>query len=364
MKIAIIGTQGIPAKYGGFETLVDNIVGDNCSPDIQYTVFCSSKDYQSKKKTYKGAILKYIPFHANGIQSTIYDICSMWQCRKSYDSILILGVSGCLFLPIFRLLSKSKLIINIDGLEHKREKWGKFAKWFLRTSESMAIKYANIIIADNIAIKDYVKSTYDKDAVYIAYGGDHAKIDISESKEKEILNHYNLKVNEYCFSVCRIEPENNCHITLNAFANNSSKVVFVGNWSRSPYGINLKQKYNKFSNILLLDAIYDQEVLFTLRKNCKLYIHGHSAGGTNPSLVEAMSIGVPIAAYDVIYNKETTKNKAIYFSDAVELRNIINNKEIDLSSNARNMKEIADEEYTWKIIAKEYEECYKIKSQI
>ena len=115
-EVAIIGTQGVPAKYGGFETLVENLLGINCPNNIHYTVFCSSSDYKNKIQTYKEATLKYIPLHANGYQSILYDIVSMIRCIGKYDTLLILGVSGCIFLPILRLFYSKKIIVNIDGL--------------------------------------------------------------------------------------------------------------------------------------------------------------------------------------------------------------------------------------------------------
>lgn len=168
--VAIVGIQGVPAQYGGFETLVENIIGRNCADTVKYTIFCSGKDYATRMKTYKGAQLKYIPlFHANGMQSTPYDILSMLRCLRGYDTVIILGVSGCVFLPVFRLLYRKQLIVNIDGLEHRRAKWGKFARWFLRTSEAMAVRYADVIIADNKGIQDYVWNTYHKKAELVAY---------------------------------------------------------------------------------------------------------------------------------------------------------------------------------------------------
>lgn len=187
-QVAIVGIQGVPAKYGGFETLVENMIGENCSPEVCYTIFCSGKDYAMHIGTYKGAKLKYVPlFHANGAQSTPYDILSMLKCLRGYDTVLILGVSGCIFLPIFRLLYRKRLIVNIDGLEHRRAKWGKFAKWFLRTSEAMAVKYADVVIADNKGIQDYVKETYDMPSELIAYGGDHTQRDVPEAQQLETL---------------------------------------------------------------------------------------------------------------------------------------------------------------------------------
>ena len=161
-KVAIIGTQGVPAQYGGFESLVENIIGDNCSAGIAYTVFCSSLDKDNRLKTYKGCRLKYVPLHANGVQSIPYDMLSMLRALKGYDTLLILGTSGCLLLPFLKILTRSKIVINIDGLEHRREKWGKVARWMLRHSEQMAVRYADVIIADNKGISDYVTETYGK----------------------------------------------------------------------------------------------------------------------------------------------------------------------------------------------------------
>lgn len=353
-RIAIIGTQGVPANYGGFETLVENIIGENCSNGIQYTVFCSGKDMPTKIEEHKGARLKYVPLRANGVQSIPYDILSMVRAICGYDAILILGVSGCVFLPIFRLFCWKSIIVNIDGLEYRRAKWEPWIKRFLKLSEKIAVRFADVIITDNKGIQDYVREEYGKETTLIAYGGDHALIDITKEREEEILKSYNLERNNYSISVCRIEPENNCHITLETFKNNKEKLVFIGNWYRNGYSRKLKEEYSGFDNLILLDCIYDLEILYTLRHNAKYYIHGHSAGGTNPSLVEAMFFGQPILAYDIIYNRETTKNKAHYYKNAEELTALIANG-VD---NGMELKEIACEEYTWDKIAKQYEALY------
>ena len=353
-RVAIIGTQGVPANYGGFETLVENIIGDNCSGDVQYTVFCSSKDMPAKTGEYRGARLKYVPLRANGVQSIPYDIVSMMRSMCGYDTILILGVSGCVFLPVFKLFCRKRIIVNIDGLEYRRAKWKPWVKKFLKLSEKIAVRFANVIITDNKGIQDYVREEYGKETTLIAYGGNHALIDITEEREKEILQQHNLEKRGYCMSVCRIEPENNCHMTLEAFKNNKEKLVFIGNWNRNGYSRKLKEEYSGIDNIMLLDSIYDLEILHSLRHNAKYYIHGHSAGGTNPSLVEAMFFGCPILSFDVVYNRETTKNKAHYYSSAEELTALIA-QGVD---NGKELKEVACEEYTWAKIAKEYETQY------
>lgn len=352
--VSIIGTQGVPANYGGFESLVENLIGEYKSDNIQYTVFCSSKDMPERLEEYKGAKLKYIPLHANGVQSIPYDMWSFLKVAKDTDVILVLGVSGCLILPFFRLFSKKKLVINIDGLEHRREKWGKMAKAFLKFSEKLAVKYADVIISDNKGIQDYVMDEYGKDSVLIAYGGDHVIRDIDADFERGVLERFSLSPNEYAITVCRIEPENNCHKTLEAFSKTDKKLIFIGNWNRSEYGRDLKEKYSKFSNIIIQDPIYDVDILYALRKNAGQYIHGHSAGGTNPSLVEAMFFGFPILAYDVVYNRESTAGQAYYWSNADELVELLSKDNLD----GTMMRTIAEGQYTWKKITEQYEELY------
>ena len=353
-KVAVIGTVGVPASYGGFETLVENIIGENASEDVEYTVFCSSKSYKEQMQEYKGAKLKYINLKANGAQSTPYDILSMMKTTNKYDVALVLGVSGCLFLPILRLWFKNKLIVNIDGLEHRRDKWGKFAKWFLRKSEAMAVKYADVVVADNKGIQDYVKEVYHKESSLIAYGGDHVERHVSEDLQDKVLMEYGVEKGKYAISVCRIEPENNCHVILEAFSKSNKNLIYIGNWERSEYGRELKEKYSKYPNINIHTPEYDLDTLYALRSNAEMYIHGHSAGGTNPSLVEAMFFGKPILAFDVIYNRATTGERAYYFKDSNSLMNLINQE--GLRGDA--MRVMAQEQYTWKKIASQYEALY------
>lgn len=354
-KVAIIGTVGIPAKYGGFETLVEYLT-KQLNFQFSFTIFCSSKSYKTKLTTYNNSKLEYVSLNANGIQSILYDIISLFKASKKSDIILILGVSGAIILPLYRLFyPKKKLIINIDGLEHQREKWNSFAKKFLKFSEKLAIKYGDEIITDNEEIKKYVKKEYNKDSNMIAYGADHVeKIPLStQVKEK-----YKLP-DGYAFKVCRIEPENNIHVILEAFKETELDLVIIGNWNKSDYGIHLLKEYNTYKNIHLLQPIYNQNVLNQIRSNCKVYIHGHSAGGTNPSLVEAMALELPIIAYGVNYNKATTHNKAIYFNDKHSLKYIISRLDKNsLYDIAKNMKVLAQEHYTWQSISSQYSKLF------
>ena len=347
-KVAVVGTVGLPACYGGFESLVENLVRYNKS-NTEYTVFCSGKYYKNKVDKYLGANLLYVPMNANGISSIGYDIRCLIIClRQKFDAILILGVSGCIFLPIFKIFSNAKIITNIDGLEWRRDKWGRLAKWFLKLSEKIAIKYSDIIISDNEAIGEYVLKKYGVKSEVIAYGGDHA-INAIENKTHKMANDFYL-------SLCRIEPENNVHIILDVFSKTQKKLKFIGNWSRNEYGLNLKKKYSDYSNIELLDPIYDLDILYSYRSQCVAYIHGHSAGGTNPSLVEAMHFGKNIIAFDCDFNRYTTENSAIYFSDTDTLSLILSS--MDNLSNGSYMKGLALRKYTWETISSQYHKLF------
>ena len=160
----------------------------------------------------------------------------------------------------------------------------------------------------------------------------------------------------YAFSVCRIEPENNIHVILAAFETIiRMPVVIVGNWSVGDYGRKLKARYSNNDHIQLFDPIYEQDRLNGLRANCTIYLHGHSCGGTNPSLVEAMYLGLPVIAFDVNFNRETTEGKARYFSSPEELRQICETiADHDLREIGAAMKETANRRYTWQRIS----ECY------
>lgn len=352
-RVAIIGSQGVPPKYGGFETLVDNIVA-NTGPDIEYTVFCSSPDMGSKLSEYKGAKLKYIGLHAHGIFSVPYDVVSLCKSIRKYDAVLILGVSGGIFLPLFKLFSRAKVVVNIDGLEFMREKWGKTARKYLKYSLNQCIRFADIIVSDNKGIQDFVKREYGKDAKLIAYGGGHANRQVDDKRQKALLEFYGLKTKEYDLSICRIEPENNCGTTLEAYDVLDKDIVFVGNWNHSDYSRELYTKYKNNPRIHLIDSIYDRDVLYTLRNNARRYIHGHRAGGTNPSLVEALQFDLPVICFDVIYNRETTFNLAYYYNDCESLQQFITQDNLENTL----LTEKARSEYDWNKIARQYESLY------
>lgn len=355
-KVAIIGTVGLPANYGGFETLASHLV-KNLGSTYQFTVYCTSKKYrkEERRKKYLNASLKYLPFHANGVQSIVYDTISILHALFYADVLLILGVAGAWMFPLVRLFTSKKIIVSIDGIEWKRDKWNPIARLYLWWSEKIAVRYSHIDISDNESIQDYTAIRYKSLSRIIEYGGDHILRVESTNKHHEAFPFLKYL---YAIKVCRIEPENNVHLVLKAFTEIKNRhLVIVGNWGDSEYGRSLKAEYTGYDNIYLLDPIYDQQTLDLLRGNATLYIHGHSAGGTNPSLVEAMSHGLPVLAYNVSYNITTTEHKAAYFNTTEEIVAYLKKSGMEtLKQNAVKMQEIANRRYKWSTIALKYDE--------
>lgn len=355
-NIAVIGTVGLPACYGGFETLAEHLVG-HLHERHALTVYCSGKKYAPEVRTphYRGARLVYLPLEANGVQSILYDTLSILHALWYADVLLVLGVAGAWVLPLVRWFTRKKIIISIDGIEWKRDKWGRMAKLYLWWAEKIAVKYAHIDISDNESIQDYTALRYGSLSRIIEYGADHTqRLPLST----ELKAKYPFLRHPYAFKVCRIEPENNIHTVLEAFAQLPAyPLVLIGNWANSDYGRQLRSRYQALPNLHLLDPIYDQAILDQMRGNAVLYVHGHSAGGTNPSLVEAMYLGLPIVAFGVSYNRTTTEGKAAYFDTATDLSAWVQSTDFaTLQTLGQTMRTIAERRYTWSLIAAKYEQ--------
>lgn len=354
-KIAIIGTVGLPAGYGGFETLAEHLV-KNLGDKYDLTVYCTKKKYPKEKRSsmYGKAKLVYLGLDANGIQSIPYDTISIIHSLFYADVLLILGVAGAWILPFVRLFTNKRIIICIDGIEWKRNKWSLPARWYLWWAEKIAVKYSHIDISDNESIQDYTAVRYGSLSRIIEYGANHT---LQVSPSPEDAEKYPFLKMPYAMKVCRIEPENNVHEVLEAFSQlPKHKLVIIGNWKNSSYGKILREKYRTFRNLILLDPIYDQRTLDVIRGNALLYVHGHSAGGTNPSLVEAMYLGLPVFAFGGSYNRTTTEQKARYFQNAADLKILVEETSIsEIKEIGAAMKEIANRRYTWEVIAAKYQ---------
>jgi glycosyltransferase involved in cell wall biosynthesis len=352
MTVSIIGTAGIPARYGGFETLAENLV-KNKTEVIEYTVFCSAKLYQEKAKNYLNANLRYINLNANGMSSIFYDFIAMLLSLRS-DVMLILGVSGSLFLPFIRLIYQGRIIINIDGIEWKRDKWNKLAIFFLRIFEKIAVRFSDFVICDNQGIIEYITEKYKQQPILIEYGGDNVNEIRMNKQENDFCKIF------YAICVCRVEPENNIHLILEAFSKQTEiPLVIVGNWKNSSYGLTLLKKYVDFTHLYLLNPIYDSDTIDSLRSNASIYVHGHSAGGTNPSLVEAMFLGLPVLAFDCVYNRYTTENQGLFWSNVDELYTyIVQYENLKFGNMGKKMKQIAERRYIWNKITSQYEALF------
>lgn len=352
-RIAIIGTNGLPGRYGGWDQLVNNLT-IHLNQDFEFLVYTSSKNKVHKPEVINNSRIIYINLNANGFQSIFYDLFSMLHALNKADILFVCGISGCIFFPFISYFNP-KIILNPDGIEWKRKKFNFLTKLFLKISEHLGVKYSNVVISDNKKISEYLNKQYHLETPLIEYGGDHVSNNLSLSNNLKKL--YNLEEKNYAFKVCRIEPENNIDLILNVFSITNFKLVIVGNWNNSQYGINLRNKYSNNYNLILLDPIYEIELLDQFRNNCYVYIHGHSVGGTNPSLVEAMNLGLSIVCFDVVYNRETTENKALYFFNYDELLTIVNSfkkNDENIINIALNMKNIAIRRYTWDIICNKY----------
>lgn len=378
-NVFILGARGYHENYGGWETFVSNLV-DNYND--KNTKFYISKLSDNKDETEiiinRNITVKPIYIDKNGsIKMFLYTIKSLKETIKYIKKnniknpyIYILGLKLLNYLNIKRrTLQKlgATIIVNPDGLEWKRSKWGFVAKKFFIISEKLMLKATDIIVCDSLGIKDYVDITYPKlknKTTYIAYGSN--TYDFKKINEDKILKEYKLKKNNYCLMVGRCVPENNYELAIKGFMNSKIKkdLVIVSNLDSSNYFNEIKEKTNCLNDkrIKFINGVYDQEKLATLRKNAYLYIHGHSVGGTNPSLIEALSLTDLNILYDVNFNKYAGKDSCIYFKTDESLTDILNNtKYLESIKEEKGImaKQIVKENFTWDIIVTMYKKIFK-----
>lgn len=352
IRAAIVGTAGVPAAYGGFETLADNLARytGTAAERVELTIYCSSVGQAVRYERFENATLAYINVKPNGVSSMLYDALSIFHAiRSGHDTILLLGVSGALCLPFARTFTRRRIVTNIDGIEWRRAKWNWLARLVLRASEWAAVRFSHVVIADNGAIADYVEKTYRAKCEVIAYGGDHA---LQPELGAGDLSPFGQ---DYALALCRIEPENNVEMILKGWQSMQSRLVFVGNWKNSAYGRDLAERFGNSRNIEIVDPIYDAADLKRLRSGASLYLHGHSAGGTNPSLVEMMHFGIPVLAYDCVFNRYTTEDKALFFRSPEELRQLATDLDVARGEQVgQDMVAIAKARYTWAEVGQSY----------
>lgn len=322
MKIGIIGSRGIPNHHGGFEQFAEYFSVFLAKQNFDVTVYNSSL-HPYKKKTFKNVkiITCKDPEDKLGTAGQfIYDLkCILDSRKRNFDILLQLGYTSSSIW--YKLSPKNSIIItNMDGLEWKRSKYNYITKKFLKYAEKLAVTKSDYLIADSIGIKKYLFDSYGNYSKFIAYGAT-----LFNNPEVSSLSKFNLKPYMYNLVIARIEPENNVETIINAAITDKYPTLIIGDEEKTKLGRYLKEKFKDNENLRFLGAIYDTELLNNLRYFSRIYFHGHSVGGTNPSLLEAMSSNALIVAHNNEFNKSILKENAFYFDKENDIKIHLNN---------------------------------------
>lgn len=348
--VPIVGTVGVPARYGGFETLAEQLCANILPTDTEFVVYCQRSAYSPDERnpTFLGHKRVFLPVSANGISSLFYDALALLHAVFviKAQKILVLGYSGAWILPVLKIIRpRTSFIINVDGMEWRRQKFSKPAKLLLKALEYCAAWSASTIIADNVALAVIIEERYRRMPVIIAYGGDHTVVSSDSSADFPNL------APRYYLAIARIEPENNAEIILQGCREAGVPLVFIGNWSANDYGRDLRRKFGSITDFQLLDPIYDQVELNAWRRHAMGYIHGHSVGGTNPSLVEALFHTDLLISFNCSFNRASLLDSGYYFVDPTSLADLLRQNLMPIDS---EMISLLRERYRWRYIAAEY----------
>jgi glycosyltransferase involved in cell wall biosynthesis len=354
MKIAIIGTRGIPNNYGGFEQFAQYLSLGLVERGNNVTVY-NSDTHHWKEKEWNGVQIVHChdPEKKMGaIGQFIYDLNCINDTRKrNFDIILQLGYTSSSIWGWLLPRKNTVVTTNMDGLEWQRTKYSKKVQDFLKYAEKLGVKYSDHLISDSVVIQKYLKEKYNRNSVFIPYGAN-----VFKSPCNDCLAAYNITAHNYNMLIARLEPENNIETILDGVEKSNLKQSFlvIGN-HETKYGNYLKEKFKTQDNIRFIGGIYDINTLNNLRHFSNLYFHGHTVGGTNPSLLEAMASQCLICAHDNIFNKSVLGQDGFYFKDASDVAELLN--ELDKSDNKNvilnNEKKIINT-YGWSIIVNQY----------
>ena len=360
MKIAILGTRGIPNNYGGFEQCAEYLSVGLVEKGHEVTIY-SPTFHPYKKETYRGVkiIRKSSPQDLMGQSASnfIYDyLCLKDAVKQDFDIILELGLITASLSIIFCRHRGKVIVTNLDGLEWKRSKWNHLVQKITKTLEKYGVKYSDYLIADNVGIQEYIHDEYNRKSEFIPYGA----VDIKHPST-DCLSEYGLIAGSYLLSIARLEPENNLEMMFDGYIASRIKTPYfvVGN-HLTKYGDFLKDKYRN-TGIIFLGGIFNKVHLDNIRHYSKYYLHGHSVGGTNPALLEAMAAQTFILAHDNQFNKSVINENAYYFNSSNVLAALLNDKEINENKTAfikNNLIKI-DEVYRWSIVVDQYESYFK-----
>lgn len=322
--IRILGTRGIPASHGGFETFVEYLAPYLVKHGWDVTVYCQ---IDGKGETYidewQGIKRVNIYIAQEGAKGTIiFDWKSTLHAAKTKDLILTLGYNTAIFCIIYRLKG-IKNIINMDGIEWKRDKWTFLERTWLYLNERAGCLFGNHLIADHPEIKNHLTTRVNRNKItMIPYGAEEIK-----SADVTQLKKFELEANEYAIVIARPEPENSILEIVIAFSSKkrNKKLVVLGNFDKADPEYSKKVMNAASDEVIFPGAIYEKSVIQALRFYACLYIHGHTVGGTNPSLVEALGAGNPVLAHNNKFNRWVAGDSNLFFSGSEEC-----SKQIDL----------------------------------
>ena len=368
MKIAFVSTRGIPNNYGGFEQFAEYISVGMAQRGHEVVVY-SPKFHPYQESTYKGVRIKHIyspeTWMGSSVGSFFYDFASLRDALKKEDFDIIYEAGYTSIIPAYIWFNVKKrkrpiFTTNMDGLENKRSKFSPMVRRFLDWEEKMAVKYSHYLIADNMGIHDYYKEKYGKESKFLAYGAD-----IHDDFKAEYLEEFGLKSEEYYILIARLEPENNIVMAIEGYLHskeNGRRPLIVVGKTNTPHGKELVEKYGNERNVEFVGGIYDFKKLDSVRHFSKAYFHGHSVGGTNPSLLEAMAAGCFIFAHDNIFNRAVLKENAFYYPSADKVTEYLNRSDTiaegsKIQDTARTI-EVIRTEYSWESLIDKHEKYF------
>ncbi|MGN8069834.1 DUF1972 domain-containing protein [Mucilaginibacter sp. SG564] len=356
LRIAILGTRGIPNYYGGFEHISEYVSAGLVKRGHSVTVY-NSHNHPYTQDSWNGVEIKhcYDPEYLIGTAGQfIYDMNCLLDARKNkFDVVLIMGyTSSSVWGKLYP--KNSTIITNMDGMEWKRSKYSKPVQQFLKYAEKLAVKYSHYYVADSRVIKSYLADKYNITSEYIPYGAD-----VYSDQEREQYDFDEALKEDYFLLMARMEPENNIETILDGFNKSNSRRKFkVLGDTGNRFGKYITNKFNNDERIEFKGSIFDNPKVRSLQNNSYLYFHGHSVGGTNPSLLEAMASEALIAAHNNPFNKSVLNTDAFYFSNALEVRELVENvqrQDTEKSMVMNNLHKIQDQ-FNWETVIDQYEE--------
>jgi glycosyltransferase involved in cell wall biosynthesis len=359
MKIAVIGTRGIPACYGGFETFAEELATRLVTRGHSVTVYGRSNIITYKEKTYKGVDLVVLPTISHKYLDTIFHtfLSLLHAATGNFSIILLCNAANSPFSFIPRLKG-AKVVVNVDGIERKRAKWNALGRLWYRLGEWCSTVFPNTTVADARTIQQYYFTTFSKQTVFIPYGASTEKV-----CSTEILKHYDLVPGEYILYVSRLEPENNAHLVIGAFEKIKTdlKLVIVGDAPySSAYISNLKSTHD--SRIIFTGYVFGKGYK-EFQSHAYCYVHATSVGGTHPALIEAMGFGNCVIANGTPENKEVVRDAAIVFeenseNDLAEKLHLVVNRQIDLDEYKKRAVAVVKKNYSWEAVTDAYESLF------